>query len=371
MHRLYILAAILLLSLISCNESGLGIFYSISQEQPLEDTTLPNTLSVSDMVKGSKDYYVCAGGLYSRDISSGQNSPWDDEVKTPSAEYSLCINLVEFSGSFYGLFSNTAGNSTKIYKSPRDTISWSSVGTFDDPIVALTASETAIFVTERTDYATYATRMSTDGSDYSTTIDLPEQHTGVTDAADFLSLTWLVSGSKLYSGTGSTYEIAAGTNAPSSSSGFGGVYSSGELARLFVSNSEGEIYCTSDGLTWDSSFVEDSAGSPVELFDIEGLSVIDAEVIVVGAKNGYYDIVFEDGYSSSFSLQIPGSEEAGDFSSSDANFLNIDLRTSVIRGFFFDEQNNTLFAFTSGNGLWINPISGSAVESLTRKWDRQ
>jgi hypothetical protein len=322
------------------------------------------------MVKGTNNYYVCAGGLFSRDIASGQSAPWDDEVKMPSDKYALCLELIEFNGSFYGLFSNIDGDSTRIFKSPRNTIKWSSAGSFEYPLVSLTATDTAIFVTERTDYATYVTLSSSNGVDYAT-LDLPSQHTGVTDSVDFSSLTWLISGSKLYSGSGGAYEIVTGTDAPTSTGGFGGLYVSDSLGRLFVSNLEGEVYSTADGLAWDSSTVTDDNGDPVALYDIEGIPILGSQLIIVGAKNGYYDIVFKDGYTSSFSLEIPGSEEAGDFSSSDANFLKVDLRTSVIRAFFFDEETTTLFAFTSGNGLWINSISGSTAATLTRKWDRQ
>ena len=371
--RRFSLLPVFFVFLISCNQSGIGIFYSISREQPLKNTTLPDNLSVSGMVKGESEYYVSGGGLYSRGITGGVEVEWNDAVATPSDELSLCIRLVEFKDKLYGLFTDTSGNKTGIYSSGRNSIKWTKAGSFDKPIVAFAASEIALFVTVRENYATYVTKTSTNGTDFSVSLSLLGQYTGVTDAADFASLTWLVSGTKLYSGTGGTYEPVTGSGAPSSSKSFGGVYASASdsLDRLFVSNAEGEVYSTGDGSAWDVSSVTDANGNPVPLYDIEEVAVGNATVIVVGAKRGYYDIIFEDVYSWPFSLQQPGSTEAGQYSSSDANYLNIDLRTSVVRFFFVDRDSNTLFACTSGNGLWINPISGPTSGTLTHKWDRQ
>jgi len=371
--RRFFLLPLLLFALASCNESGLGIFYSISREDPLEDTTLPNDLSVSGMVKSSETYYVCAGGLYSRDISDGELAPWNP-LEMPSNEYDLCLALLEFKGSFYGFFSNTAADSTQIFTSEKENIAWSAVGVFDSPIVGLAASESSLFVTERVDPVTYRTTASADGIDFSTTLALnPPNGVLVTDAVDFpIGTTWLIGGPYLYSGSGTTYTQITPPGSQTNAS-FGGLYVSDDLGpRLFVSDSAGHVYATADGSTWESATVTDDAGNPVVLYDMEEVSILDAQVVVVGAKNGYYDIVFEDGtYSSAFSLQIPGSEAAGAYSSSDANFLNIDLRRSAIRMFFFDGAGTTLFAGTSGNGLWVNPISGTTAGNLTRKWDRQ
>jgi hypothetical protein len=363
--------------LFSCNESGIGIFYSISQEQPLEDTTLPNNLSVSGMVKGTTNYLLSAGGLYSRVISEGATASWDDEVKLPSnasVDYTLCMRLVAFNGKMYGLFTDITGSNTALFSTPNDKIDWSKEGTFENRLVALAASETALFVSERVDPATLVTKTSADS--FASSLTLTGQYTGVIDAVEvgFNSNTYLISGTDLYSGTGTTFAPVTGTDAPTTTSGFGGLYYSADLGTagiLFVSTKDGAIFSTDDGISWDTTTKTDALGEPVALYDIEGIEILGTQVIVVGAKNGYYDIVFEGGYSSSFSLEVPGSEEAGEFSSSDANFLSIDLKGSVIRFFYFDEAANTLFACTSGNGLWINPVSGSTSATLIRKWDRQ
>ena len=120
MRRIFLLLFLISI-LFSCNESGIGIFYSISQEQPLEDTTLPNTLSVSGMVKGTTNYLLSAGGLYSRVISAGADAAWDDQVEMPSdasVDYALCIRLVAFDGKMYGLFTDNDGSATALFSTP-------------------------------------------------------------------------------------------------------------------------------------------------------------------------------------------------------------------------------------------------------------
>ncbi len=375
MRRFFLLPFILLL-FIGCNQSGNGIFYTISDEKPLEDSdTLPNTLSVSGMVEGDQKYFISAAGLYSRDKTTQIDAPWNDAVSMPPGGMTICVQLLEFGGKMYGLFSNAAGDVTKLYSSPLSGVQWTERGSFSQLIVSIAAGVSEMFVTLRSDVTVYDTRVSSDGLDFSTSLSLSGQYTAVTDAATLGADTWLISGNNLYSGSGTAYALVTAAGAPSTTSGFGGIYVTNNLApvALFVSNHEGVVYSSADGITWYNRPVTDTEGNPIDvvLFDISEISVLTADVIVIGAENGYYEIIFDSGYTTPFNIHVPGSDEAGSYSSSDSNFGNIDLRTSVIRFFFLDASSNTLFACTSGNGLWINRISGTTVATLTRKWDRQ
>ncbi len=378
MRKFLILLCLIPLFLLSCNRSGMGIFYSISEEQPLTDTDLDNALSVSGMVKAGTDYFMSAGTLFRRTADGGI---WDDTVAMP-VDMDVCVALAlfEFDGNLYGLFADTAGNTTGLYVSAPGTINWTQVVSVSDKrLTALTATSTALYVTEMVDIATYVTRESQNGKDF-ITLALDRQYTSVTDAAIFLGETWLLSGANIYSGSvgvPASYIKLVGT--PTTTFGYGGIFASNSsswvVPVLFVSSAEGVVFATSDGATWISAAIVDTDENPVPLNDMAEIDIAGTPVILVGAKNGYYDIIFEGGaLTSTFTPVMPGSEDSGLYSSSDSNYLKIDLRSSVVRFFFIDDDdaaNATIFACTSGNGLWVNPISGDDPSSLVRKWDRQ
>ena len=354
---------------LSCNRSGMGIFYSISEEQPLADTDLDNTLSVTGFAEAGTQYVMSAGTLFSRSMTE---SVWTNTVDMPTG-LTVCVSLVTFGTELYAVFADSTGNTTGLYTSPTGTVAWTEISVTDNRLTALTATTTALYLTEMVDSATYITRESQDGADFSTTLTLDGQYTSVTDSATFAASTWLLSGANIYKGTAgspSSFSKLAGT--PETVAGYGGLMASSLVPALFLSNAEGTVYASTDGITWYSATIVDSDDNPVPLFDMAEISVAGTPVVLVGAENGYYDIVFEGGdFTTTFTPATPGSEAAGSYSSSDSNYLVVDLRRSVVRFFYVDVAESTIFAGTSGNGLWINPISGSDPDTVVRKWDRQ
>ena len=377
--RRYVCLLLLPLFLISCNRSGIGILYSISQEKPLGDTTLPSkSLTVSSLVKAADEYYVSSGAIFRRAADGQVETAWSDAIETPPSPYLFCTSLTFFGGKLYGIFSNDAGDLTALFSTAPDSIDWQQdASSITNRIVGLLAAGGAVYLSELiivNDIAyTYTVHQSTDGTAFTAIPALTTLFSPVTDAAAFGTDTWLLSGSDLFYGSGVTFQKFSTTDGPSTVGGYGGVFYSATLGRLFVTNAEGKVFATADGLSWDTALIADAEEEPIPLYDIEEVSVAGTPVIVVGAKNGYYDIIFANGaYESPFSLQIPGSDETL-YTSSDANYLKIDLRASVVRFFFVDNDgaDQVLFACTAGNGLWINPLSGMDLASSVRKWDRQ
>jgi hypothetical protein len=370
MRKLLILL-LLPVVLLSCNRSGMGIFYSISEEQPLADTDLDNTLSVTGFAEAGTQYVMSAGTLFSRSMTE---SVWTNTVDMPTG-LTVCVSLVTFSSDLYAVFADVTGVTTGLYTSPTGTVAWTEISVTDNRLTALTATTTALYLTEMVDSATYITRESQDGADFSTTLTLDGQYTSVTDSATFAASAWLLSGTNIYKGSPglpASYVNLAST--PETVAGYGGLMASSLVSppALFVSNAEGTVYASSDGINWGSATIVDSDDNPVPLFDMAEISVAGTPVVLVGAEDGYYDIVFEGGaFITTFTPVTPGSEAAGSYSSSDSNYLVVDLRRSVVRFFYVDVAESTIFAGTSGNGLWINPISGSDPDTVVRKWDRQ
>ena len=371
--RKFLILLLLPVIFASCNRSGMGIFYSISEEQPLSDTDLDNTLSATGFAKAGTQYILSAGTLFSRPASE---SIWTNTVDMPEG-LGVCVSLEAFGTNLYAVFADLVGSTTGLFTSPSGTIAWTEIPVTTNRLTALTATTSALYLTERLDSATFVTRESQDGADFSTILSLDGQYTAVTDSAQFAGSTWLLSGANIYRGTtGISTSYAKVAGGPETVSGYGGIMASDFVSALFVSNSEGTVYATPDGAAWHHATpIVDADDTPVPLFDMAEIRVVGTPVIIVGAEDGYYDIIFEGGvFTSTFTLVLPGSDAAGAFSSSDSNYLVVDLRRSVVRFFFVDVINpdeSTIFAGTSGNGLWINPISGSDPSSLVRKWDRQ
>ncbi|MBT3275502.1 MAG: hypothetical protein HN368_20265 [Spirochaetales bacterium] len=372
MRRLLILLLLPFL-LFSCNRSGIGIFYSIREEQPLVDNTLDNTLSLSSIVKAGGDYIITAGLLFSKAVIDGAGGDWT-AVASPASPHVFCSDMAFWNGKLYGIFSDSELDSIALFsKLPADA-DWEQIAFFDDKKpTSITSTLTDIFINVRDTIGQYSTYQSSDGAVF-TGLALNSQYSEVSDAAKTLTETWLMSGANLYFGSGASYTLLSGAGAPASTSGFGGILYSELLLRVFVSSAEGLVFSFADGLplTADSAEILDDNSVPIKLFDLAEIAMAGKPVIMVGAQNGYYDIVFESGvYEPVYTLEIPGSDAAGIYSSSDDNFLKVELRSSVVRFLFVDTAEKTIFACTSGNGLWINPTSGTVSEDLIRKWDRQ
>ena len=123
--RRYLSLLLLPLLLLSCNRSGIGIFYSISQEKPLGETTLPSeTLTVSAMVKAADEYYVSSGAIFRRAADGQIDTAWSDAIATPPSPYLFCTSLAFFGGNLYGLFTNEAGDLSALFSTAPDAIDW-------------------------------------------------------------------------------------------------------------------------------------------------------------------------------------------------------------------------------------------------------
>ena len=355
MKRIILLLLIPLVC-IACFESGMGIFYSIKEEQPLNDNeTLPNDLTITGMAKVLTSYYVAAGALYQRDESSVE---WAT-VATP-VDHTFCTQIFQFSGNHYAVFASLDGTSSSLFSlSGVDT--WTEIAALQGMrIVSAVASPTTLYITESIDLS-YVTWYSSDGITFTQTT-LSGQYAPVLDVAQYDALDWLISGKYLYSGTSGVFTEVVATGAPVSTAGFGGVFSSADPDLLFVTSSEGTLYAW-DGITWSSTEILDSDDNPIPLLDINAISVNLIPIILVGSEDGYFELIFEAPYDGTLTVIEPGTD---DRSSTNDNYLKITLRDDIIRFFFVD--GSRLFACTSGSGLWINPIDDSG-DPIIRKWD--
>ena len=367
MRRVALLIIVLTFAaLLGCNNSGIGILYSISEEKALVDNdTLPNELSVTGMVVLSDVYYLSAGSLFQRGATEAATADWSI-VDPPDATNVFCVQLTSFGGALYGIFASMDGSTSTLFTMTPGGGTWSAVSAFTGKLVdGIVATASTVIVTERdgTDYITYS---SSDGATYNS-ISLSGQYVPVADVAEYGGFTWLASGKHLFNNQTGSYE--AYTSGPTTTAGFGGVHASATLNVLFVTSREGNVYAY-DGSAWFETAVADDDGDGIPLHDLAEITILGEPVILVGSDVGYYEIFFVEGYTSTFAAVGPGDDS---YSSSDENYQKVPLRSGVVRFFIWDNDSDrqTIFACTSGEGLWINPIDDSDSNSVIRKWDRQ
>ena len=363
--RRFVLFVFSIAILASCNNSGVGILYSISEEVGLSDSdSIPNELSVTGMGLAGDTYYVAAGSLFKRSAAAELTSPWET-VALPES-MGLCVRLEDFGGNIYGVFSDIAGTSSKLFTMAAGGTTWSEVAFFSDKRVVNIAADATILVVSTLNGTAYSSFESTNGTSFAS-MSLPGQYTAVTDVAVFAGKTWLISGKYLFNDESGSYVDKSTVDGPNTTTSYGGLYGSSSLGVLFVTSHEGYVYSL-NGTVWSKALVSKDGETGIPLYDLDETSVLNEPVILIGSDSGYYEILFVGGYSATYSAIYPGSEA---YSSSDSNYQKVPLRSSIVRFFLSDSTRHTVFACTSGEGLWINPIDDSDATGVVRKWDRQ
>lgn len=368
---------------VSCNYSGMGIYYSIKEEQPLADNALPNDITVQGMIKSGGSYYVAAGKLYVSPVAAVQaDRIWETivppEPNQVSSNRSLCVKVISFSSLIIALYISLDGSKSSLYaldtsKDATTANAWTIITDLENKYVdGVVSTQNNIFVSTRVlqdGIHVYTSYESSDGTTYAT-ISLSEQYTSIIDAAEYNTFSWIISGTNLYSDSGGSFALQSGTGVPASASGFRGIYASSAAAGdiLFLSSVEGQVFVL-DGVTWTAGTeILDANDNTVSLTDISEVTIDGIPIILLGTENGYYDIVLDGGYNSVDDIVpvIPGSAAE---SSTDQNYLKITLKQASINFFFVDTVTTTIFAATSVNGLWANYIHTGDDSTLIKKWD--
>lgn len=400
----YLLCIVIPFFLAACNNSGTGIFYSIKEEQPLENNdTLPDDITVQGMIKHSGFYYVAAGALYRSAVSENQDERIWSVVSPPetstsaadSAKRSLCVKVVLFNGTIFALYASFDGTKSSLYvldtaaldadSDPWTIASDASVSDLPDEYVAgVTNTAAGMYLSTRTlqdEAHVYTNYESSDGAVF-TSFNLTNQYTSITDADQYGGVTWLISGTMLYNDSGGSFAPQTNTGDPTTVSGFGGLFSSTLLNNdvLFLSSADGNIFVW-DGTSWsDPVQVTDTTGNPVELElnDLAEVSVEGDLFVLVGSQNGYFDILLSADFNAatdSIEPVVAGAPPPDDDqppppSSADQNYRKTGtLYYASIQFFFVDTVTSTIFAATSVNGLWANYLHTGDDGTFIKKWD--
>lgn len=357
------LAVVLLLS--GCGERGdVGIFASIEREEKIEKSNLPEVSTAGSVVyhSGTDRYYVALGQLYARDRDSNE---WDDVNHPGGYADGHTLDIVTMGGDIYVAFFDTESTKSEIFRLDPTNDSYSSVWSPGQEIAKLIAIDTdgAAEASEDLNEELFAVTVESNKLDYNLVYapgdvggtqntvlsDVPRIFDGAYDFVVAGGQYLFVAGSTLFAGTDATQGSAdiaevAGADRPFAT--FGGTtfvenaFGTAANDWLYVTSTRGDIAYTADAGTWTWTIEtgdDDRGYTDIEYVDLPGFTGL-----VVGvdtretSPGGYYEV------TESLGTSRPDGE----------NYDAADISDAAINGFYLDAANQTLFAVTSGAGLW-------------------
>lgn len=352
----YILLFLLSLAFLSC-KPDVGLFYSISGEDPLDEGTLNNNLTSYSLVSDGSRLFLAAGGFYRKNVDSS----WPESPQALAGLDSITEPLATsaaYTDALYVCFTAAEADSYDLYTTAdpsADTLTWTEVTASGDSISHVFSENSVLFAVTgaSNDYTLWADA----GSGFVEVLTgLPSASNA--DAAWDGTQYWVIWGDKLYYGIPGgafTEENLPDEVALDTDDVFGGVYYEASTDTLFVSlrrfDAEDGVY-TGDVIAYsDSSWTEHTTGlSP--LHDFSGLTTSDGnDLVVVGSDNGYYEL----------NLGVADAIFDGpELSCDSVSYLSLPVSGTVIKD--FSVIGDDLYALTVNGGLWKNTDGSWSIE---------
>lgn len=362
----------------ACTPDGGSIYWTIEGEKRVSDDSLPNSLTVTDIVRAGSAYYVSAGAIYMRTLS-GETVTW----KPSTSETDRPYNLTDASGAY------ALCNALAIYPGPAGTDTlWagfitvggtlglheSNPGPFDaawaagwtaDPGPALTdeqviglrvANGHLFMVGARLSGSAYVYDLlwkDTSAAAWATlATGLSDPIVGVAwDGTNY----WMASGINVYSaadplssGSFGSGTSTLGTTTIASDDEISDVFADATNDRVFVTTKKGGIYF-SNAAAWAQVAAPVINAVTVSLLTIVGPVDAGNTRYLVGAEGyGYYTLDATTSELTRFA---------------DAT---IPLYTSSVGRILV--EGTTVFMGTHGNGLWRATFDGTGAPAAGGAW---
>ena len=333
-----ILTAISLL-IISCNPDGPGIFYKISVEPPLSNSSLSEKSIYKVVNDGTKTYVLAGGAVYKE-----SGSDWD-KISAPSGE-NQAVSLEELSGTLYCVYADD--NNSTLYSG--DGTSWTIEALFTNISGSLTlvASSNTVFVIERIsstqykihnlaktaqiDVTNFVRGAAYDGATFDYLLASPE--------INKFSAPQIVS----YDSTGPTFaaiSVTGGdlTTAITDQTALGDIYATG--ATIYITTKNGFVMkgtAVADGIdNVNSTALDNLKLGAMDIVDVSG-----TDYLLIGSNGGFYEMELPGGTPVTPTSATIGSTE----------YLSVDLNTELVFSIMEDGPNG--FYIGTNNGLWYS-----------------
>ena len=354
------------LIIISCNQSDIGIFYGIENEEKIVDRSLSNSLTIGAMDKLGSTLFIAAGKVYKK--ASGTNNEWA-KCSTPSG-YDLCTSLTVFEDTtIFAVWFNKDSAETAFLKS-LDGNSWTSVsGTFSGDFSLVKSAHAAsndgvIVVSTVTGSNTGNFYTSTDGTTFNP-INGVNALGGHFDIDYDNSNYWFLTKENIYEENNNDL-----TTLPAASQG---KVDDDEYFNFIYAYDENHVYATRslgefgyyNGTTWNNS-VENLS---INANDMIVFEVNSTPTFFAGTdRYGYYEPT-----TPGLSIEDLDRPESDSITCDYQTYNASDLRYSAVLGFYKDDltgngdtSDDELYALTYGEGLWKN-----IDDNGERVWQRE
>ncbi len=354
------LLAVALVSILAaaCTPGGGSIYYTLENEVKLDDATLPNDITVFDIVNTGTDYYAAAGRIWKAPVVAA-NFQVANVVAQPHAD-DLCTALAFFGGELYGGFVNSSGN-RGLYGTTALAFSTTPVADADvlgAQVVLLKVEDgQLVVVTARpsgSDFE-YTVYTSADGASYTEFPGLSARAAAdklvpINDViwSNSLSAWFMTEGKTLYTDLASPGTLQASTmNGTPVTEVLTGLYDDG--TTVYLASREGAVYwwdpAAIPSATWKRIAAPTASGAHPPLTRFAG--PVGTGILLLGSDGyGYYRIDTTD-------------LAAGTAAITRFPTTTIDLHTASVTKLTLDTtpDPDVIFAGTAMGGLWRGTVA--------------
>ncbi len=349
-----IIGFVLLLSFVSCNQDGVGIFYNVATEVKLNDSKI-SELPVHQVIELDSKVYVRTGGTVWKGDKNGGG--WSEIAKGNVS--SIARSNTKLYAVFYK--DNLAQNKFRVYEGGNN---WRTVEKFNN-------DGTVIGADDHNTYAAYLVHgkaadnnkidaTGEDDSNFSSISSTGVVNEVLIDAVRFNGTDeyFTISKETMYksgvSTPGSLSELSISENEDFTALAYGSSENGNDY--IFYGTAEGTVEYSTDGISFSKleSIGEEIVSMDTVDFDNNG----SAEFLIVGTNNGYQEADIS-GTDTGWNLRSPSSATADASGSSEFAAAYPDLAYTYVFDVQRSHDDNGEFYLATGNGLWKRNTDGS------------
>ena len=350
----YIFTLLFFLLLFSCNDSDIGIFYGLKNEEKIKDGSLPNNVTVGSMTRIGTSLYIASGSIYTKP-SAITNIDVDWSPISPPSGFDLSLSLASDGTDLYAIYYTRNSVNKGFFR--LDGTGWEKIDTnIQGTIEDVKSAGTKIFV---------STRINSNSGKlyyYDGTTTPPEI------IPDMIGSSFDVifdGGSYWISNYHKIFELDLFLNPVSTPLSLDPLWEIKGLMEF-----DGNIYFTYwnrrnltgyiafiNGDTITSQGIGSFMLNGLKVFTIEGIDHDYPYLLCGTSGRGYYQTVLHP--SINLDLQRPRSNDGLSVNYNSA----VNLQSAVVLDFFMDppnDPNGHLYALTATRGLWKNTESGGS-----------
>lgn len=380
---------IILFLLVSCNQSGYGVYYTVVNDKPLTDGDLPNDINIDRLIATNTDYFIATGTVYTRSIATADDVSYQwIEVANNSPNdqtFRICIGLETIGNQVYGLFQDDDMDDISyalfhMNTSDADSHNWyweeAVIGTTlteDDEISAVFEQNGYLFAMIKDDDMVYSLWYTDDtvspdldfidsGQDFNWPIFDSDFYGGTYYFLSAVAVYFSATPDGPYSNL--SYDLGTTDNTDILAFTGLGIGFGGEIMTAAKDEDLLAMLLRYNGTDWDIMTKMDEDDDDEKMSDILEITVEGTDVVVFGTSSGYFEI---DSADTDADMITPGDDDS---ITTVEGYASLKLRTYNVSSFYFDNTpgREKLYALTNSHGLWrlvLDPLKTDNYKTWT------